>query len=102
MLACVIATYYALFAVVDGSGRVVLLETALSLAFMIVALVGFRRNLLVVAAVLAGHGVFDLLHPHIVSNTGVPTWWPSFCLAYDVTAALLLLVLVQRAKESSA
>jgi hypothetical protein len=25
-----------------------------------------------------------------VANPGVPLWWPSFCMAYDVTAAGIL------------
>jgi hypothetical protein len=36
---------------------------------------------------LAAHGVFDLWHGEIIANPGVPTWWPMFCSAYDVTAA---------------
>ncbi|MEO8562310.1 MAG: DJ-1/PfpI family protein [bacterium] len=100
IMACVNATYYVLFAVIDGASRAILVETALSLGFMALALVGFRRDLRVLAAVLAGHGVLDLVHPHLVANTGVPVWWPSFCLTFDVTAALLVLLLVHRAKNS--
>lgn len=39
---------------------------------------------------LAAHGIFDLVHGSVISNPGVPTWWPEFCLAYDVTAAVYL------------
>jgi len=45
--------------------------------------------MLVVAALIA-HGVFDFVHGRIVSNPGVPAWWPSFCLAYDVGAGVYL------------
>ena len=29
----------------------------------------------------------DAIHRFLVVNTGVPAWWPAFCLAYDITAA---------------
>jgi hypothetical protein len=35
-------------------------------------------------------GVFDLVHAAVISNPGVPGWWPAFCLTYDVTAAAYL------------
>jgi len=43
-----------------------------------------------VAAALAAHGIFDLTHAAIISNPGVPNWWPEICLAFDVTAASYL------------
>jgi len=39
---------------------------------------------------LAAHGIFDLVHPHLYANPGVPAWWPWFCLAYDLAAAAYL------------
>ena len=55
--------------------------------FSTVAIVGFKSNLWLVAVALAGHGAFDLVHDRLVSNPGVPTWWPTFCLAFDVFLA---------------
>jgi hypothetical protein len=43
-----------------------------------------------VIAALAGHGLFDLAHPHIITNPGVPAFWRDFCWTYDVTAAIYL------------
>jgi hypothetical protein len=40
-----------------------------------------------VAAALALHGVFDLVHGSLIANPGVPLWWPAFCSTYDVAAA---------------
>ena len=37
-------------------------------------------------AVLVAHGVFDVLHGHLIINPGVPAWWPSFGLAFDGVA----------------
>ena len=39
---------------------------------------------------LAAHGLMDLVHGSVIANPGVPAWWPSFCLTYDVTAAAYL------------
>lgn len=94
----VIASFYALFAAIDGSASVILAELPFIAAFAATALLGFKRNLWLVAAGLFLHGVYDLLHPHIVLNAGVPSWWPMFCLTYDVTAALYLAFLLIRAK----
>jgi hypothetical protein len=56
------------------------------IAFAALAVAGFKRKLWIVAAALAGHGVFDAVHGTLLTNPGVPVWWPAFCLAYDVTA----------------
>ena len=86
-LLIVIASYYVLFAVMDGSVHAMPVETIVMTAFLFVAVVGFRFNLWFVVAALAAHGIFDFFHGYIIANSGVPSWWPAFCLAYDVTAA---------------
>lgn len=85
--AIVVASYYCLFAVMGASTEVLVLETLIAGAFIAAAVFGFRTSLWVVVIALAGHGVQDLAHGRILSNPGVPGWWPAFCLAYDVTAA---------------
>jgi len=82
----VIASYYVLFAVMGASQRTLGMEIAVSSGFSLLAILGFRRNLWLVAAGLAGHGVFDFVHHVIIENPGVPHWWPGFCLAFDVIA----------------
>jgi hypothetical protein len=52
----VIASYYALFAVMGAST----------------------------------HALVHLTHGRIIANPGVPSWWPAFCLTYDMTAAAYL------------
>jgi hypothetical protein len=86
-LLVVIASYYVLFAVMSSSAQPMLIESAGMTAFAALAALGFREKLWIVAAALAGHGVFDAVHGSLVTNPGVPVWWPPFCLAYDVTAA---------------
>lgn len=96
----VVALYYDLFAVMGGSNEALLAELVGTVVFVVFVVLGFRRNLWFAVAGLAGHGVFDLVHPHLITNPGVPAWWPAFCLAYDVTAAAGLALLLHQHPES--
>jgi len=86
----VIASYYALFAVIGASTHTLVLELLVGAVFLAAAASGFRWSLWAVVVALAAHGVFDLTHATVISNPGVPIWWPEFCLTYDVTAAAYL------------
>jgi len=80
----VIASYYVLFAVMGGSTRALALESAVAAAFALAAVLGFKRNMWLVAAAIAAHGVFDFVHHLFISNPGMPPWWPGFCGSVDV------------------
>lgn len=92
----VIALYYVLFAVMSGDIRTVLLEAAAMMVFAAAAVVGFRSSPWIIVAALAGHGVFDAVHGHIMDSAHVPVWWPAWCLSYDVGAAAGLAWLLHR------
>ncbi len=98
----VIASYYALFAVMGGSIQALMIELIVIVVFLGAAVAGFKGSLWLIVAALATHGVFDLFHGHIIENPGVPLWWPHFCLAYDVVAAAYLAWLLQRSKTLGA
>jgi hypothetical protein len=91
----VIASYYILFATMGASLQTLLIELAAAGLFAVVAILGFKRSPWLIVAGLAAHGAFDLLHPLLAHNPGVPVWWPGFCLAYDLTAALYLMILLK-------
>ena len=101
-LLVVIASYYVLFALMGGSGHALVVETLVMTGFLLVALIGFKKNLWLVVAALAAHGIFDFFHGRIVANPGVPAWWPAFCLTYDVTAAAFLAWLLRRSRSVTA
>src|SRR5262245_32541124 len=90
----VIAALSSLFAVLGGSTHALVLEALIGTAFIAAAVLGFRSSLWIVAAALAGHGVFDFVHGALFSNPGVPPWWPGFCGTYDVVAAAYLAWLI--------
>ena len=92
----VVASYYALFAVMGGSLRALAIECISIVVFIAAAAAGFRKSLWIVVAALAGHGIFDAVHGRLIDNPGVPLWWPAFCGAYDVMAAVCLAWLLTR------
>ena len=97
-VAMAVASYYVLFAAIGGSTHTIVVESIVMIAFVLVALIGFKLNLWLVAAALAAHGVFDALHDLVYSNPGVPEWWPAFCMTFDITAAGVIAWLLLRSK----
>lgn len=93
----VIAFLYVLFAAIGGPTALPT-EALIGLGFATVAVIGFKKSEWLVVAALVGHGLFDLVHPHVVENRGVPAWWPGFCSAYDITAGAFLAWLIVRGK----
>jgi hypothetical protein len=98
----VIASYYALFAVMGASHEALVIESSLGMVFLAMAVVGFRSSLWLVVAALAGHGVFDFVRGTAIDNPGVPAWWPDFCLSYDLTAAGCLAWLLKSGRVRAA
>ena len=99
----VIATLYLLFAAISESIESLVAEVIPALMFVAMAALGFRKTPWLVVVGLALHGVFDFIHHVVITNPGVPVWWPGFCLAYDVTAAVYLaaLLLVRRSSNAT-
>ena len=97
----VVASYYVLFAVIGGSGRTVVIEGAIASGFLALAVLGFKTHSWLIAAAMVGHGVFDFIHHSLIQNPGVPSWWPGFCMAFDVLfGAWLAMLLVRRSDPS--
>lgn len=87
----VVASYYLLFAAMGGADPSVLFaESVVMINFAVLAVMGFNAGPWILVAALAGHGLFDALHGLAIANPGVPVWWPAFCGAYDVGAAVCL------------
>ena len=95
----VIASYYALFAVMGASTPTLIIESIVAGVFVLFAVVGFKGNYWLVIAAFVGHGVFDLVRHFFIDNPGVPQWWPGFCLASDVVFGAWLAVLMIRRRQ---
>lgn len=94
----IVATYYALFAVMGGSRSVLWPELLIIGGFVAVSVLGFKTSLWFVVAGLLGHGALDAVHSALIDNPGVPEWWPSFCAAFDVVVAGCLAMRMWRGK----
>jgi hypothetical protein len=86
----VIACYYVLFAAMSGSIHAVVIESLVMTVFLTAAVIGFKSRPWLVVVAIFGHGVLDVFHGRVIVNPGVPPWWPAFCCAYDVGAAVAL------------
>ena len=102
VVAIVIATLYVLFAVMGNSTQAMVNDALVGAVFVGAAVAGFRRSLWIVVVALAGHGILDLIHARVIPNPGVPSWWPEFCLAYDVSAAAYLAWLLRSGRVRAA
>ena len=96
----VVASYYPLFAVMAAPTSVRLVESLIVLPFLVASVLGFKRSLWIVVGARCGHGIRDSFHGRLVVNPGVPTWWPGFCLAYDLVAGGYLAVLLSLKRTS--
>jgi hypothetical protein len=92
MVLIVVASCYTLFAVMGATGATLEIEIAVAVGFSSLAVLGFTKNLWVIATAIAGHGVFDLFHHALITNRGVPVWWPGFCAAVDLILGAWLAV----------
>jgi hypothetical protein len=90
----VVASYYALFAVMGGSTHALAMELVPMMVFLSAAIAGFKVDMRIVVVALVAHGLFDFVHGRWIENAGMPPWWPMFCGAYDVTAGGYLAVLL--------
>jgi hypothetical protein len=88
----VVASYYALFAIMGGSRHALIIEILAASFFCVFAAFGFKGSLWLLAVGLVGHGLFDFVRQGFIDNPGVPRWWPGFCMAFDVIFGLWLVV----------
>jgi hypothetical protein len=97
----VVAHYYILFAVMGATTRVLVAESLAATAFIVFAVIGFKTSPWIVAAALAGHGIYDSFHHLLIHDPGVPVWWPGFCMSFDVLAGAFLAMLLLRRRPGS-
>src|SRR5262249_2846763 len=95
----VVASYYVLFAAMGASTVVLGIECAVGAGFAALALLGLKRNLWLVAAAIAGHGLFDIVHHWFIRNPGVPVWWRGFCATADLGLGVWAGVCLLRSRE---
>ena len=85
----VIAAIYIGFAVADGRVRIIVVESLVTTAFVVVAAVGITGSAWLLAFGLAVHGVKDAWQQRSQFVSGT-RWWPPFCAAIDWVVALII------------
>ncbi|MDD9892432.1 MAG: hypothetical protein OXT49_02825 [Gammaproteobacteria bacterium] len=94
----VIASYYVLFAVM--AKQAILEESVGLIIFSTIALIGAFKAPALVGLGIILHGAFDLLHPQLIENAGVPNWWPAFCAAVDFVLGAWVIYLARTTETS--
>jgi hypothetical protein len=88
----VIASFYVLFATMGASRRTLIIEIVVAGSFLLVAVLGFRKNFWLIVAAFIGHGIFDFVHRLFIDTPCAPHWWSGFCLAFDALLGVFLAV----------
>jgi hypothetical protein len=86
-----IASVYIGFAVADGRGRVIAVETTIASGFVVLAAAAITATPWLIVIGLVGHGLKDLWQ-HRTQFVAGTRWWPPFCLVVDWLAAAIIAV----------
>jgi hypothetical protein len=96
---------YAFFALRAGEPAVGVKEMLYGIPFVVAGLVfasvSIRRSAVVVGAFWMLHGLYDLVHGQLITNAGVPAWYPVWCCSVDVVVGAYLLWLSRRIPDAN-
>lgn len=95
----VIASYYVLFAVMAGDRSALVIQLAIAVAFVALAVVGRNIDGRIVAVGIVLHGLYDLAFHWAGAGGGVPDWWPAFCGAIDLVLGIAVLAAMPQLKR---
>jgi hypothetical protein len=89
LMITMIAGVYIGFAVADGRPKVIAVESAVVVGFVVTSAVAVTVTPWLVVALYLAHGAKDLWQhrTHFVRGT---RWWPPFCFAVDITVAAIV------------
>jgi hypothetical protein len=87
----VIASIYVGFAVADGRTKVIVVESGVTLTFVVLAATAITGSPWLLVVGLVGHGLKDLWQhrTQFVANTH---WWPPFCMVVDWVVAAIIII----------
>ena len=101
----VLPSLYALFALQAREQAVGVKEMIYGVPFLVAglvfALVSVRRSAVVVGVFWLLHGLYDLVHGRLITNPGVPVWYPVFCFVVDAVIGAYLLWLARRVPDAN-
>ena len=86
---CSIAFIYVGFSLQGNPVNLIVMEIAIAAIFYFIALIGYIRNVNIIAFGILLHGVWDILHQDaLVIKTNIPSYYPLFCSITDVILAV--------------
>jgi hypothetical protein len=96
---------YVFFALQAGERAVGVKEMIYGVPYVVVGLVfafvSVRQSAVVVGVFWLLHGLYDLVHSRLITNTGVPGWYPIFCFVVDAVVGSYLLWLSRRVPDAN-
>jgi len=96
---------YASFALRAGETAVSVKEMIYGVPYVVAglvfALVSVRQSAVVVGVLWLLHGLYDLVHSQLITNTGVPGWYPIWCFMVDAVVGSYLLWLSRRVPDAN-
>jgi len=96
---------YAFFALRAGEQAVAVKEMIYGVPYVVAglvfALVSVRQSAVVVGVLWLLHGLYDLVHSQLITNTGVPGWYPIWCFMVDAVVGSYLLWLSRRVPDAN-
>lgn len=95
MLLATFPLYYWCFALSSHNYHALWNELALGVVFILIAWTAYKVDGATKLALLAlgfiGHGIYDVVHPHVYEASVAPSWWPEFCGSIDVILGVYVL-----------
>ena len=96
---------YASFALQAGEPAVGVKEMIYGIPYVVAGLVfafvSVRKSAVVVGVFWLLHGLYDLVHAQLITNAGVPGWYPVWCFAVDAVIGSYLLWLSRRVPDAN-
>ena len=96
---------YAFFALQAGEQAVGVKEMIYGVPYvaagLVFACVSVRQSAVVVGVFWLLHGMYDLVHRQLITNIGVPAWYPIFCFVVDAVIGSYLLWLSRHVPDAN-
>jgi hypothetical protein len=96
---------YAFWALRAGEQAVGVNEMIYGIPFyvagLVFAFVSVRQSAVVVGAFWILHGLYDVVHGRLITNPGVPGWYPAFCCLVDLVIGAYVLWLSRRISDAN-
>ncbi|OUS25003.1 hypothetical protein A9Q99_22415 [Gammaproteobacteria bacterium 45_16_T64] len=96
---------YMFFGLFAAESNVILTEFVFGIPYFVAGILcinyGFKFSGYIVATLWISHGIYDLLHPMLFVNSGVPAWYPILCAAVDIIVGIYLFSTIILSQKSN-